>query len=354
MLKNNKWKLVLSSILTVLPAIAAVIFRGFLTEKMITGWNNSNTAWPTEIKMLCIMPVIMLVLQWICLLITACDNRRTEQNGKVVSMVIWLMPVISIYSSFVMCFAMMGWDFDICAVTLMLMGILFIVIGNYLPKTRYNRTIGIKILWTLASEENWIATHRFTGKIWFGSGFIMIVAIFLPDVWGLAASAVVIILAMLLSVIYSYWYYKKQIASGAEIELGRYMGKRGKLASCAVSAIIAAIIVIIFLTANVEIIFEEEYLRIEATYCQDIELKYEDIESVEFRNEFDIGRRFSGYGSFNLSMGNFRNDEFGSYTVYVYNSCESVVVIRANGKILVINGEDEASTMDIYETLTAK
>mgnify|MGYP000573868704 FL=1 len=46
------------------------------------------------------------------------------------------------------------------------MGLLFVIVGNYLPKVKPNRTIGIRVVWTLQDEENWNATHRFSGKIW--------------------------------------------------------------------------------------------------------------------------------------------------------------------------------------------
>lgn len=44
--------------------------------------------------------------------------------------------------------------------------LLFIVIGNYLPKIKQNNTIGIIIVLTLQDEENWNATHSFSGRIW--------------------------------------------------------------------------------------------------------------------------------------------------------------------------------------------
>lgn len=44
--------------------------------------------------------------------------------------------------------------------------LLFIVIGNYLPKIKQNNTIGIRIVWTLQDEENLNATHSFSGRIW--------------------------------------------------------------------------------------------------------------------------------------------------------------------------------------------
>lgn len=50
--------------------------------------------------------------------------------------------------------------------------LLFIVIGNYLPKIKQNNTIGIRIVWTLQDEENWNATHSFSGRIWRTSGIL--------------------------------------------------------------------------------------------------------------------------------------------------------------------------------------
>ena len=51
-------------------------------------------------------------------------------------------------------------------------GLMFMVIGNYLPKVKQNNTIGIRVVWTLQDEENWSATHRFSGKIWVASGIL--------------------------------------------------------------------------------------------------------------------------------------------------------------------------------------
>ena len=38
-------------------------------------------------------------------------------------------------------------------------GLMFMVIGNYLPKVKQNNTIGIRVIWTLQDEENWNAAH---------------------------------------------------------------------------------------------------------------------------------------------------------------------------------------------------
>lgn len=55
------------------------------------------------------------------------------------------------------------------------MGVLFMVIGNFLPKIRQNFFIGIKIPWTLTNEENWNKTHRFGGWCFVVSGLLFLI-----------------------------------------------------------------------------------------------------------------------------------------------------------------------------------
>ncbi len=55
-----------------------------------------------------------------------------------------------------------------------LIGMLFILLGNILPKVPKNFFIGIKTPWTLASDEVWQKTHRLGGWLFVVSGLIMI------------------------------------------------------------------------------------------------------------------------------------------------------------------------------------
>ena len=85
-------------------------------------------------------------------------------------------------------------------------------------KVKQNRTLGIKISWTLKSEENWNATHRFAGKVWFLGGIAMLLCailfMFIPAevcIWILLPVTVVFVFA---PTVYSCVYYKKQIKEG--------------------------------------------------------------------------------------------------------------------------------------------
>ena len=91
--------------------------------------------------------------------------------------------------------AALGREVRIEMVMPLLMGAIFIIIGNYLPKCGQNYTIGIKIPWTLHSEENWNRTHRFAGPVWVVGGLVMMLSGFLGENRIMIAAALVMVLA---------------------------------------------------------------------------------------------------------------------------------------------------------------
>lgn len=99
------------------------------------------------------------------------------------------------------------------------MGILFILLGNYLSKIRQNYFLGIKVPWTLASEDNWNKTHRFASFTFVIMGIIVLLEGFF--IWN-AAPVILgsIFLASFLPVIYSYLLFKDKIYLMKYIILG--------------------------------------------------------------------------------------------------------------------------------------
>lgn len=84
-------------------------------------------------------------------------------------------------------------------------GALIAVIGNYLPKTRYNYLLGVRSPWTLADERVWDRTHKFTGG-WLVAAGLLALAIGLlapnsPVLLGVGIGAIVA--AALAGVVYS-------------------------------------------------------------------------------------------------------------------------------------------------------
>ncbi|WP_229972479.1 SdpI family protein [Pontibacter harenae] len=61
-----------------------------------------------------------------------------------------------------------------------LIGGLFVVIGNYFPALKPNYFIGIRTPWTLEGESVWKKTHRMSGPLWLFGGLAIIAASLLP------------------------------------------------------------------------------------------------------------------------------------------------------------------------------
>ena len=87
---------------------------------------------------------------------------------------------------------------------------LFVAIGNYLPKCKQNYTMGIKLPWTLADENNWNRTHRFAGPIWVVCGLVIMLCGLIGGafLWVMVAAFVVMIAA---PTVYSYLLFKGKI-----------------------------------------------------------------------------------------------------------------------------------------------
>lgn len=108
---------------------------------------------------------------------------------------------------------------------------------------------------------------------------------------------------------------------------------------CIGVCVVVVILVGIFLmTGNIDVQYDVESFTIEADYWSDKTISYADIEQLEFREGNDPGNRISGFGSFRLEMGSFRNVEFGTYTRYTYTQCDAVVVLKVAGQYVVLNG----------------
>lgn len=88
-------------------------------------------------------------------------------------------------------------------------GILFIVLGNYLPKTRQNWFLGIRTPWTLSSEYTWEKTHRFAGRLFMAAGFASLIGAVILDGIGLVVLLSGSALSVaLISVVYSFIVYR--------------------------------------------------------------------------------------------------------------------------------------------------
>lgn len=212
MLKKNMRTAVATSIVTLLPVIAGLILWNRLPERMATHWNFAGEADGFSGRAFAVIgiPLFLLAVQWLSLIATQLDKRNAGQSGKVMAMVMWIVPVVSVMVCGAMYAQNMGMDVSIERVVLPVVGVVFIVIGNYLPKCTRNSTIGIRLPWTLESDEVWNATHRFAGPVWMVCGIAIAASMFLPGAAMAAVMLLAILAAALVPGVYAWRLSKKR------------------------------------------------------------------------------------------------------------------------------------------------
>ena len=86
--------------------------------------------------------------------------------------------------------------------------LLFTLIGNYMGTVRQNYFVGIKVPWTLNNEEVWTKTHKMAGRLWFWSGMIGVVLLFIVKD-PIFVMIPIILIIIVVPVVYSYIIYQK-------------------------------------------------------------------------------------------------------------------------------------------------
>ena len=353
MLKKYGKILLISSLLILLPIAVGLVLWDQLPATMNIHWNAAGEADGTAGRAFAIffIPLLMLAMHWFCVVISYLTNKDNDQTEKAMKIVLWIIPVLSNTVMAAMYAISLGLKFDMSKIIFVPMGILFIVIGNFMPKFRRNTTMGIKTPWALADDENWYATHRFAGKVWVFGGILMLPLCFLPSAWGFVVMFVSIFALALSPAVYSWWFFKKQQNAGKEIKPFRYPGAKWALL---IPAVLIPFLVIILFTGSITFELSESALTVDSTFYSPLTVSYKDIDSVELRQGNAPGRRDWGFGSAHLLLGGFSNEEFGGYTRYTYTSSDSHIVITAGKNILVIADKDLASTQLLFENICAK
>lgn len=210
MIKKNLKLLILTSIITLLPILAGVILWDTLPAQMPTHWNAAGEidGWSSKAFAVFGLPCLMLGMQWLCVLGTAADPKKANHSEKILHLVFWIIPVISVGLFALTYVAALGTEVRMEMIMPLLVGFILTVVGNYLPKCKQSYTIGIKIPWTLNSEENWNRTHRLAGRLWVVCGVGIMLTAFVGGFWIFLPLVLVMVLV---PCIYSYILYRKGI-----------------------------------------------------------------------------------------------------------------------------------------------
>lgn len=173
--KINKKLLLFTSIIILLSSLVGCVFWNQLPEEIPTHFNLLGQADGYNHKMSAIfgLPTLMLLMHWLLLFIMIKDPKSSNISSKIQLLIYWIIPFVSCLSMISIYGESLGYSMMSGILAQIFMGVLMILIGNYLPKTHRNYIIGIRLPWTLESDKNWRKTHRLAGKIWVLGGLLL-------------------------------------------------------------------------------------------------------------------------------------------------------------------------------------
>lgn len=213
-IKKNKFSIIISAVLILIPMLIGLMLWDKLPESIPTHFNFSGEAdqYGSKASTVIFLPLLMLVFQAFMVFGTSVDPKGQHISDKVFNLVIYIIPVVSIFVSTILYLNAMGYDINITRITMWLVSLIFIITGNYLPKTRQNYTIGFRFPWTLDDQENWDKTNRLGGYLMMAAGVLIFISTFFSSRVMVIVMLVSSIIASLVPIIYSFMIYRNKTA----------------------------------------------------------------------------------------------------------------------------------------------
>src|ERR1700674_1980125 len=195
--------------------IASAVVYPRLPASMPTHWDISGhpNGWSSRFWGAWLMPIFLAALWALMRVLPAIDTRGSNYGkfggafeGIIVSIMLFMFGMHIIVLR-----AALGYPVAIERVLPVGIGVLFIVIGNLLPRARPNWFVGIRTPWTLSSDRVWEKTHRFGGRGFLVIGMIVILAGLISGLWANILMAVVIVLRTISVLACSYIEWKREL-----------------------------------------------------------------------------------------------------------------------------------------------
>ena len=209
-MKTNKKLLALTSIVILFPILWGLIIWKQLPNQIPIHFNLAGQANNYQSKPLAVfgLPLFLLLMHLFVIFVTARDSKNQTMNEKMGKVIYWLTPIVSLGVFYLIYSKALGSTTNPSIFASALLGLIFVMMGNYIPKLKVNHTVGIRLPWTLQSEDNWHKTHRLAGKLWVLGGLILLIEagiqFAVPYVMG-----IVILTIVFIPVMYSYQLSRK-------------------------------------------------------------------------------------------------------------------------------------------------
>lgn len=212
-MKNRKLRIAVY-LLAAFNLLSAAVLYPSLPEQIPMNWGMDGTVEYNDKYQIFLMCGMAVLFAFLFDILPKIDPRRKnyQKFGPYYDSFCVLMQVFMLaMNGIILLETFRPGTVSVPLITMTMVGILFLFIGNIMPKIKSNFYMGIKTPWSLSSEEVWRKTHRLGGKCFFLAGIVMIVSPFLPwKEYAFRASFVIVMAACCIPGIMSYVWWKKE------------------------------------------------------------------------------------------------------------------------------------------------
>ena len=207
-MKKIDWKiLMITSLICLIPIIFGIILYDQLPEQMAVhfGMNNEpNSFAPKEFALFGI-PLLMFILQVFCCIVSDFMEEK-KQNKKYITIYKWIIPIIEMVVYLTMLAYGAGIELDMRMIVCITLGIVFMLVGNYMPKTEPN-----KLQMNYIRADFWKKVKRPAGYFFVIIGLAFIISAFLNSMVSFILLIILIVFAVLTTIYSIYVFYKNSI-----------------------------------------------------------------------------------------------------------------------------------------------
>lgn len=212
-MKINKKIQILSFLLTLIPCIAYGICYQTLPAELPTHWDISGNVDGYTSKNGFVFMTLLPFSIWLMFMVLPKIDPKKENYEKFSGFYQGFHVIMILFLDVVVLFSMVASYLEsshwVSQVIFFAVGLLMLLIGNYMPKVKPNFFVGIKTPWTLSSETVWIKTHRQGGYLFIFLGLVLCLCPFLGDM-----TAPLLFLSILVTTIYplaiSYHFFRQE------------------------------------------------------------------------------------------------------------------------------------------------
>jgi len=208
MKKNKMWIIILIA----LSIVGTLVIYPILPDEIPLHWNAKGEVDRVGAKInLSITALLPAIIYLMMVFIPKLDPKRGsyKKHEKAYSITIFSTVLFLIAIHWISIIIAMGYDINIIFVIKIGIGILLIVLGNYMTQIRQSYFFGIKTPWTLANETVWKKTHRVGGFGFVLSGLLFLATSFIKGSVGMILPLSVLMIMIVFTVVYSYLVFKK-------------------------------------------------------------------------------------------------------------------------------------------------